>query len=71
MGGAYDYELLDALKRIADSAERAAVSLEKLSYYVEKDHIDPIQDILNRWQRQKGGDEGAIHAGRTGRDGGG
>lgn len=30
MGGAYDYELLDALKSIAKSAERAAAALEKL-----------------------------------------
>jgi DNA-binding XRE family transcriptional regulator len=58
MGGAYDYELLDALKRIADSAERAAVALEKLSppdkkerYEVkipvpEKSLADTIRDIL-------------------------
>ena len=31
MGGSYDYELLEALKRIAKSAERAADALEKLS----------------------------------------
>ena len=31
LGGAYDYELLDALKSIAKSAERAAAALEKLS----------------------------------------
>lgn len=31
MGGSYDYDLLDALNRIAKSAERAAAALEKLS----------------------------------------
>lgn len=36
MGGSYDYELLDALNRIAKSAERTAESLENLAASLEQ-----------------------------------